>query len=130
MRAKTWTGGIVIAAMVALAAAAVVTRAGAREDVREIELVARGMSFYLASDSATANPRIAVAAGERIRFVLRNETTGIEHDFAVDSLGVELPPIAAGQVASVDIEVPEQPGAYEYHCRPHAVMMKGTLVIQ
>ncbi len=130
MRAKTWTGGLVIAALVALAAAAVVTRAGAREEAREIELVARGMSFYLAADPATANPTITVAAGERIRFVLRNETTGIDHDLAVDSLGVALSPIPAGQVASVDVDIPERPGSYEYQCRPHAVMMKGTLVIK
>jgi plastocyanin len=121
---------MVIAALVALAAAAVVTRAGAREDVREIELVARGMSFYLASDPATANPTITVAPGERVRFVLRNETPGIDHDLAVDSLGVALSPIPAGQVASIDVAMPERPGAYEYHCRPHAVMMKGTLLVQ
>ena len=121
---------MVIAALVALATAAVVTRAGAREEVREIELVARGMSFYLASDQATANPVISVAAGEHVRFVLRNETSGIDHDLAVDSLGIALAPIPAGQVASIDVEIPSQPGTYEYHCRPHAVMMKGTLIVR
>ena len=121
---------MVIAAMVALATVAVVTRAGAREEVREIELVARGMSFYLAADQAAANPTITVAAGERVRFVLRNETSGIEHDLAVDSLGIAMAPIPAGQVASLDVEIPNHAGTYEYRCRPHAVMMKGTLIVK
>ena len=69
MRARTWTGAMMIAAAVALVAAAVVTSAGAREDVREIHLVARGMAFYLDADPATANPTLAVKPGERVRFV-------------------------------------------------------------
>ena len=130
MRAKTWTGGMIVAAVVALVAAAVVSSAGAREQVREIHLVARGMAFYLDADPTTANPAIAVQRGERVRFVLRNETPGIDHDLAIASFGVGLTPIAAGQVASFDLEVPDRPGRHEYACRPHAVMMKGVVEIQ
>lgn len=119
-----------IAALVAVAAAAVVTRAGAREDAREIQLVARGMAFYLAGDPATPNPTITVAAGERVRFVLRNEATGLLHDLAVGGLGIALEPLAVGQVGDASVEVPDRPGRYEYRCRPHAAMMKGTLVIE
>lgn len=126
-----------IAALVALATAAIVTRAGAREEVREIELVARGMSFYLAGQSP-ANPAIAVAAGERVRFVLRNETPGMEHDLAVlvggpagpRASGIATAPVSAGQIASIDVDIPEQPGTYEYRCRPHAVMMRGILIVR
>jgi plastocyanin len=121
---------MLVAALIALATAAVVTRAGAREEARVIALVARGMSFYLAGNPTTANPAIPVRPGERVRFVLRNETPGIQHDLAIPSLGVLLPPLAAGAAGSVDLEVPDRPGAYEYQCRPHAVMMKGTIVVK
>jgi plastocyanin len=119
-----------IAGLVALAAVAVVTRAGAREEAREIHLVARGMAFYLAADPATPNPSITVAAGERVRFVLRNEATGFLHDLAVADLGVALTPLAAGQTGDAVVDIPARPGRYEYHCRPHAAMMKGALVIE
>ena len=121
---------MMIAAAVALVAAAVVTSAGAREDVREIHLVARGMAFYLDADPATANPTLAVKPGERVRFVLRNETTGIDHDLAIASLGVGLSPLAVGNTASFDLQVPDQPGRHEYACRPHAIMMKGTILVE
>lgn len=130
MRARTWTGAAAIAAIVAVAAAAVVTRAGAREDAREIQLVARGMAFYLAGDPATPNPTLTVAAGERVRFVLRNEATGFVHDLAVADLGIAVTPLTAGQVGEATVEVPARPGRYEYRCQPHAAMMKGTLVIE
>ena len=119
-----------IAAAVALVAAAVVTSAGAREQVREIHLVARGMAFYLDADPTTANPTITLQGGERVRLVLRNETPGIDHDLAITSFGVGLTPVAVGHVAAFDFEVPDRPGRHEYVCRPHAVMMKGTVVVQ
>ena len=130
MRAKTWTGAMLMAAAVALVAAAVVASAGAREESREIHLVARGMAFYLDGDPTAANPIIRVQRGERVRFVLRNETPGIDHDLAIASMGVGLTPVAVGQTAAFDLRAPDQPGRHEYACRPHAVMMKGTLVIQ
>lgn len=129
MRAKTWTGALVVAALVAVAAAAVVTRAGAREEVREIHLVARGMAFFLAGDSASPNPTIHVRTGERVRLVVSNETSGMEHDLAVASLGVAMTPLATGAVGVVDLEAPGVPGAHEYVCRPHAVMMRGRLIV-
>jgi plastocyanin len=130
MRAKTWTGAMMMAAAVALVAAAVVTSAGAREEAREIRLVARGMTFYLDADPTAANPTIRVRRGERVRFMLRNETPGIDHDLAIASMGVGLTPVAVGQSAAFDLQAPDQPGRHEYACRPHAVMMKGVVEIQ
>jgi len=130
MRAKTWTGAMMIAATVALVAAVVVTSAGAREEVREIHLVARGMAFYLDADPTTANPTITVQRGARVRFVLRNETPGIDHDLAITSFGVGLTPVAVGRLAAFDLDVPDRPGRHEYVCRPHATMMKGVVEIQ
>ena len=130
MRAKTWTGSLVVAALVAVAAAALVTRAGAREEAREIHLVARGMAFFLADDSATPNPTIRVRAGERVRLVVRNETAGIEHDLAVNSLGVAMNPLPMGGVGALDFQAPAAPGTHEYACRPHAVMLRGRILVE
>jgi plastocyanin len=130
MRAKTWTGAMMMAAAVALVAAVVATSAGAREEAREIHLVARGMAFYLDADPTAANPTIRVQRRERVRFVLRNETPGIDHDLAIASMGVGLTPVAVGQSAAFDLQAPDQPGRHEYACRPHAVMMTGTVVVQ
>jgi Cupredoxin-like domain len=129
MRARTWTGGAVIAMLAAIAVAAVVTGAGAREEVREIHLVARGMTFYLDSDQSVANPTIVVNRNERVRLVLRNETPGIDHDLAIASLAA-LPLLAAGQTGVLDLLAPASPGRYEYHCRPHAAMMKGVVEVR
>lgn len=118
-----------IAAAVALVAAAVVTSAGAREEVREIHLVARGMTFYLDADPETANPTITLHQGERVRFVLRNETPGINHDLAITELAAAMSPVPAGATGVVDLEVPDRPGRHEYVCRPHSVMMKGVVEV-
>ena len=118
-----------IAAAVALLAAAVATRAGAREEVREIHLVARGMAFYLDADPGTANPTITVQESERVRFVLRNETPGINHDLAITDLAAAMSPVAAGATGVFDLEVPDRSGRHEYVCRPHSVMMKGVIEV-
>lgn len=120
---------MMIAATVALVAAAVVTSAGAREQVREIHLVARGMAFYLDADPTTANPTITLQGGERVRFVLRNETPGINHDMAITTLASAISPVSAGTTGTFDLEVPDRPGRHEYVCRPHAIMMKGVVEI-
>ncbi len=130
MRAKTWTGGVVIAVLAAIAVAVVVTSAGARQEVREIHLVARGMSFYLEADPSTANPSIVVNQGERVRVVLRNETPGMAHDLAVASMAAVIAPLAAGETGVLDLQAPDRPGRHEYHCRPHSVMMKGVLEVR
>lgn len=131
MRAKTWTGAVAIAAMaVAAVGATLVTRAGAREPVREIHLVARGMTYFLDADPVTPNPTLTLAPGERVRLVLRNETPGIDHDLAIPSLGLALDPLAAGTSGRLELRAPDAPGVHEYQCRPHAVMMKGRLVVE
>jgi plastocyanin len=114
----------VIAASVALATAAF----SARTEVREITLVARGMAFYV-EGQATANPVVHVRRGERVRITVRNVTAGILHDLAIDSLNVAMAPLNTGEVGSLDFTVPDRPGSYEYYCRPHALMMHGTLAV-
>ena len=95
--------------------------------VREVTLVAKGMAFYLEDDLQTPNPVIEVKAGERVRVVLLNQDRGMTHDFAVPTLDAALNPVSWNQSGDVVFEAPSQPGTYQYVCRPHSLMMKGTI---
>ena len=97
---------------------------------REITLVARGMAFYRLGDASTPNPTITVRKGERVRVVLRNDDRGITHDFAVPQLDAALEHINWNEQSDVAFDVPDTPGHYEYICRPHALMMRGEIVVQ
>jgi len=95
--------------------------------VREVTLVAKGMAFYLEDDLQTPNPVIEVKAGERVRVMLLNQDRGMTHDFAVPALDAVLNPVSWNQSGDVVFEAPSQPGTYQYVCRPHSLMMKGTI---
>jgi FtsP/CotA-like multicopper oxidase with cupredoxin domain len=97
---------------------------------RDVYLVVRGMAFYLEGDLDTPNPTIHVTAGETVRVVLRNQDRGMTHDFTVPALGEGVDPIEWNERAEVTFDVPKTPGTYEYLCRPHMLMMKGTIVIE
>ena len=116
---------LLVIAGVAVLAMTISSSAGA---TREVTLVARGMAFYL-EDDTTPNPTIHTRAGETIRLVLRNETPGVLHDLALIELGVSIAPIKPGALGSVSLRVPSRPGAYDYVCRPHALMMRGRLLV-
>jgi plastocyanin len=115
----------VLAGLILLVAALMPAVSGT--PAREVTLVAQGMAFYLEGDLKSSNPTIEVRAGERVRVVLRNQDRGMTHDFAVPALGVALTPIAWKASGDVVMDVPTQPGAYEYVCRPHSLMMRGTI---
>ena len=100
-----------------------------RPEPREITLVARGMAFYL-ENGDLPNPTITVKPGERVRIVLRNEERGVRHDFAVPSLRAALNPLGWNESGAVTFDAPDVPGLYEYWCRPHMMMMRGTIVVQ
>ena len=97
---------------------------------REITLIARGMAFYRLGEPSTPNPVIRVKAGERVRVVLRNDDRGITHDFAVPSFDVALDQIDWNESDDVTFDTPATPGRYEYICRPHTLMMRGTLIVE
>jgi plastocyanin len=96
---------------------------------REVTLIARGMTFVLADEPDVPNPVIVLAAGQRVRLVLRNEAPGLLHDFRIPAWRVQVTQIRAGQTAEVTFTVPNQPGRYEYVCRPHAELMKGVVEV-
>ena len=96
---------------------------------REITLVVRDMTFYLDGDFETPESDIEVKAGENVRIVVRNEERGMTHDFAVPAIGTSVDLLDWNEQGEVTFGVPTTPGSYEYVCRPHMLMMKGTLKV-
>ncbi len=94
---------------------------------REITLVARDMAFYLDEDESAANPVIVARPGETIRVVLRNRDRGMTHDFSVPASDAATDALDWNEEDAVTFDAPSEPGTYEYVCRPHLLMMKGTL---
>ena len=93
----------------------------------EIVLVARDMAFYTESNERASNPVLEVKAGETVRVVLKNFDRGMTHDFAVPAVGASIAPVQWNEDDHITFEAPRKPGTYEYMCRPHSAMMKGTL---
>lgn len=118
-----------IAIVVAFVVIGAMVAAVSRTPAREVTVVARGMAFYLADDPSP-NPTIRVKAGERVRFVLRNEDRGFVHDFAVPAAGGAVDQVSWNETNAATIEMPSAPGTYEYVCRPHRLMMSGTLIVE
>ena len=96
---------------------------------REIQLVARGMSFVLAADPETRNPTIHLRAGERVRVMFRNDAPGLIHDFQIPAWGVKTESIRAGETTELVFTAPNAPGLTEYLCRPHAELMHGMVEV-
>ena len=116
-----------IAAIVGLILLAALLPARSGTPTREVTLVARGMAFYIEGDPSRPNPTIEVKAGERVRIVLRNQDRGMTHDFAVPAVAAAMNAIDWNESGEVTLDVPDTPGAYEYVCRPHSLMMRGTI---
>jgi len=104
------------------------SRDPALDAVREIHLVARDMTFYIAGQAAP-NPTLQARPGERIRLVLSNTDVGMSHDFAIRSWRVNTKLLKGKGQASIEFTVPATRGTHEYSCTPHAEMMGGTIVV-
>lgn len=135
MRPGWWRSGegrallVVVLIVVGLALVALLPLvAGPRAAPREILLVARDMTFYV-DGGPDANPTIRVAAGEAVRFVLRNEDPGVTHNFAIKAWNVSIGPLKGEEQKAVVVRAPNHPGRDEYVCMPHAKMMKGVLEV-
>ena len=102
-----------------------------RSALREIELLARDMTFYLAGDTeAGPNPTLWMEAGEEVRIVLRNQDPGITHNFAVTAWNVSMKAFQGeGAPRSVLVRAPQRPGRFEYVCTPHSAMMAGVIEV-
>ena len=117
----------VVAATAGLMLLAALLPAWSSPPTREVTLVARGMTFYVDGDPSTPNPTLEVKAGERVRVVLRNQDRGMTHDFAVPAVDVAMDTIRWSESGEVTFDVPDTPGTYEYVCRPHSLLMRGTI---
>jgi hypothetical protein len=94
---------------------------------RQLVVSCRNMTFVMPGNPSP-NPVITVRAGETIALEVRNEDgPGILHDFAIDLLGVSTELLLPGQVAHATFTAPDHPGRFDYYCRPHALIMRGTL---
>ena len=122
------TGVVLLAA--ALAAVMLPRMVSTREDVREVALVVRNMTYYL-DGVETPNPPLRFKAGERVRLTLRNEDRGMTHDFNIRSWGVATEVLDGAGQDTVTFRVPAQPGGpVEYTCTPHTAMMTGSIVVE
>jgi plastocyanin len=117
-----------LAALIALIAVTAGCESAARPE-REIVLVAVGMTFALEGQLDAENPVLSLRAGERIRVVLRNEAPGLLHDFAIPDWGVAIDEVRAGESGATTFTVPDTPGRFKYHCRPHSEMMRGVVEV-
>jgi plastocyanin len=117
----------VIGAMVGIMLLAALLPALSNTPSREIALVVRGMAFYLENDPLTPNPTLDIKAGERVRVVVRNEDRGVFHNFAVPAAKAALDPVRWNESDDVVFKAPKTRGVYEYECRPHRLMMRGTI---
>jgi plastocyanin len=116
-----------IAAMAGLMLVIALLPAVSSTPTREVTLVVKGMAFYLEDDLRTANPTIDVKAGERVRIVMKNQDRGLTHDFAFPASRALSKELTWNQTGQVSFKAPRQPGAYEYYCQPHRLMMKGII---
>lgn len=121
---------VLTAATAAVAVAALLPlRAGPAASTRDVVLVVRDMAFYLEGDGSE-NPTLRFRAGEQVRLVLRNEQTGVTHDFAVHEWQVATRRLHGRDADAVSFTVPERAGRYEYVCNPHSSMMRGVIEVE
>ncbi|MCA1561382.1 MAG: hypothetical protein LC753_10540 [Acidobacteria bacterium] len=102
--------------------------ASSRDEMRELRVVAREMTFYVEGQDAP-NPTLRFKAGERVRLVFRNADRGMSHDFVVPGWKVRTELLEGAGETSVTFRVPG-PGSQPYTCSPHAAMMRGTIEIE
>lgn len=120
-----------VIAFAALAATLLPMIASSRkDDVREIRVVARDMTFYV-DGKLEPNPTIVVRAGEQIRVRVLNDDPGMRHDFSVKAWQVATRMLEdKGEEDLVTFRVPKERGEIVYTCTPHSRMMTGKLRIE
>jgi plastocyanin len=123
--------GVVIILLVV--AAALLTTLGstssAADQVREIRLVARDMTYYL-DGQTDPNPTLRLRAGERVKFVLRNEDEGMEHDIRIRAWEVGTGIVNGKGTDAVTFTVPAMRGSHVYSCTPHPSSMSGFIEVE
>lgn len=128
--ARYFRTGIVLAV---LAAAAVMLPriVSSREDIRDVTVVVRNMTYYVDGNDVP-NPALRFTAGEQVRLTLRNEDSGMSHDFNIKAWTVSTKVLDGKGKDSVVFRVPSRAAAVAttYTCTPHSAMMSGTVVVE
>jgi plastocyanin len=133
--ARTWiqrgllTTALLIAGFVAVQWFPAAAGTRERHNVRDVVLVVRDMTFYLQGDD-TPNPTLRFAPGERVRVLLRNEESGVTHNFVIDDWGVQTRELRGAGSDRVEFRVPGERGTRRYRCTPHAAMMTGVIEVR
>lgn len=122
-----WVRFGLLIALTACTLAVVPRIVASREQVREIRVVAKNMTYY-ADGAADANPPIRLVSGEQVRVTLRNEDRGMSHDLGIPAFGVGTGIVSYGTEKSIVFKVPERPSDATYVCTPHAAMMSGSIL--
>jgi hypothetical protein len=129
--AASWRYLVPLLVLLAVCGVAIALAAGqGAPPPRQLVLVARDMAFYLPGDP-TPNPTLVLGRGERVRLVLRNEDSGMAHDFRAAGLDVSTGLLEdSGTSATVVFRAPQGAGEYSYHCTPHETLMRGLVVVR
>jgi plastocyanin len=104
------------------------TGANRGSPMREIHLIARDMTFYVAGQDAP-NPTLHARPGERLRVILSNTDVGMSHDFVIRSWSVHTRLLKGKGQDRIEFTVPNTRGSLLYSCSPHAEMMGGAIVV-
>ena len=115
-----------LAVLLAVVAAVLPRIVDTREQVHEIRLVARNMTYY-ADGSEDPNPALRLVPGEQVRVTFRNDDRGMSHDFGIPAFRVGTGIVDFGTEKSVTFKVPDNPSAATYICTPHSAMMSGRI---
>jgi plastocyanin len=113
-------------AVIASAGAVVPHMVASREQVHEIRLVAKNMTYY-ADGSENPNPTLRLVPGEQVRVTIRNDDRGMSHDFGIPAFRVGTGIVEFGSEKSITFKVPDNPSAATYICTPHSAMMSGRI---
>ena len=115
-----------LAVLIAVVAAVLPRIVNTREQVHEIRLVAKDMTYY-ADGSEDPNPTLRLVPGEQVRVTIRNDDRGMSHDFGIPEFRVGTGIVEFGAEKSVTFKVPDNPSAATYICTPHSAMMSGRI---
>jgi plastocyanin len=115
-----------LAVLIAVVAAVLPRIVDTREQVHEIRLVAKSMTYY-ADGSEDPNPTLRLVPGEQVRVTIRNDDRGMSHDFGIPVFRVGTGIVEFGTEKSVTFKVPDNPSAATYICTPHSAMMSGRI---
>ena len=74
------------------------------------------------------NPMLYAESGSKVKLIFRNEAHGIEHQLAIEGMGVETDVLRPGESREIHFFVPLRDTVLTYSCYLHPAM-KGKFVV-